>query len=218
MGKLNQEVENTAGCVAKSIVRVELYIMFQTDLDFRANLDGLGTFVDSRLVKRLGTSSVLYDFVAKEIDLGADWDAFQLIRLSAELPYFARRLDDGHMFEMPFKRLNRASWAMNAVNNVLLPAYMWIFSEIGIGNQHCISSYFRTSVFDMLKPGAYPVANWSSSDFTDGVRLLPRAETMAGNYGGSWAQWRFVLDGAKDYGDYVSSIVGELEREYGDEE
>lgn len=32
------------------ISRVELYLMFQTDMDFRVNLDGLESFIRSRLV------------------------------------------------------------------------------------------------------------------------------------------------------------------------
>ena len=73
--------DNSADYACGEINRVELYLMFQTDMDFRVNLDGLETFIRSRL----GDDSLIYDFRAEEISFG-DFDDEQFIKLSVELP------------------------------------------------------------------------------------------------------------------------------------
>lgn len=98
---------------------------------------------------------------------------------------------------------------------------MWIFAEIGIGNSHGVSSYFRIDVFDLVNyRAALPMSHWLKSSFSDGVRLLPRIETMSGNYEDSWAQFRFILKDAKDYGDarpYIESVIKELADKYSED-
>lgn len=195
------------------IDRVELYLMFQTDMDFRVNLDGLETFISSRL----GNDSLIYDFQAEEIHLG-DYDDEQFIRLSVELPFYVKDLADGCIPNSNCY-FHRDTWAEEAIEEILLPAYMWIFAEIGIGNSHGVSSYFRTDVFDLVNYRAVPpISHWLKSSFSDGVRLLPRIQTMSGNYYGSWAQFRFILKGARDYGyseEYVESVRLGLKEKYG---
>ena len=197
---------------ARDIERVELYLMFQTDMDFRVNLDGLETFISSHL----GNDSLIYDFQAEEIHLG-DYDDEQFIRLSVELPFFAKDIADG-LIPNSNCFYHRNLWAEEAIEEILLPAYMWIFAEIGIGNSHGVSSYFRTDVFDLVNyRAAPPMSHWLKSSFSDGVRRLPRIQTMSGNYYGSWAQFRFILRGARDFGyskDYVESVRVELGKKY----
>lgn len=201
----------TSDYAASSISTVELYLMFSTDMDFRVNLDGLETFIRSRL----GDDSLIYDFRAEEIPLG-DFDDEQFIKLSVELPIYTKDIADG-LIPNSNCFYHRNTWAEEAIEEVLLPAYMWIFAEIGIGNSHGVSSYFRTDVFDLVSyRAALPMSHWLKSSFSDGVRLSSRCETMSGNYENSWAQFRFILKDAKDYGDSkdVESIRLELENKY----
>ena len=205
-------MSETSDYAASSIRIVELYLMFSTDMDFRVNLDGLETFIRSRL----GDDSLIYNFRSEEIHLG-DYDDEQFIKLSVELPIYGKELADG-LIPNSNCFYHRNTWAEEAIEEVLLPAYMWIFAEIGIGNSHGVSSYFRTDVFDLVNyRAALPMSHWLKSSFSAGVRLLPRIETMSGNYEGSWAQFRFILKDAKDYGyskEYVESIRLELEEKY----
>ena len=197
---------NDSKYVAKDINRVELYLMFCTDGDFWVKPDGLKSFIDSRL----GDDILKFDFRVDKIPLG-DWDEKQLIRLSVERPRDIRGMK-GDRIPGTLCFYHPNVWAEEAMEQVLLPAYMWVFAEIGIGNSHGVSSYFRTNVFDMVRFGGVmvPISGWLKSGFTDGVRVLPRAETMSGNYDGSWAQFRFVLNDAKDNGDpagYVNEMI-----------
>ncbi len=208
----NTDIDNVE-YAAKDIIRVELYLMFSTDMDFSVNLDGLESFINSRF----GNDSLIYDFHAEEIPLEG-FDDEQFIKLSVELPFDVKDLTDGCVPNSNCY-FHRNTWAEEAIEEVLLPAYMWVFAEIGIGNSHGVSSYFRTNVFDMVRFGGrmVPISNWLKSKFKDGVRLLPRAETMSGNYDGSWAQFRFILRDAGDRGTskgYVTSIRAELEEKY----
>lgn len=204
--------DNSSDYACGEINRVELYLMFQTDMDFRVNLDGIETFIRSRL----GNDSLIYDFRAEEIHLG-DYEDEQFIKLSVELPIYAKDIADG-LIPNSNCFYHRNLWAEEAIEEVLLPAYMWIFAEIGIGNRHGVSSYFRTNVFDLVNyRAAIPMSHWLKSGFTDGVRLSSRCETMSGNYEGSWAQFRFILKDAKNYGDskpYIESVKEELEEKY----
>ena len=202
----------TSDYAASSISTVELYIMFHTDMDFRANLDGLESFIMSRL----GDDSLIYDFRAKEFSLGDFDDGLQLIRLSVELPHYVRNLKDGRVHESGVW-LRRAAWAAEAIEEVLLPAYVWLFAEIGVANSHGLSYYCGTQAFDDIWAGRISFGLWLKSGFTDGVKLLPRTEILSGNYEGSWAQFRFILDDAKDYGSpkqFVESIRKELDDQY----
>lgn len=201
--------------VAKDINRVELYLMFSTDGDFWVNSDGLKSFIDAHLSDDI----LKFDFRVDKIPLG-NWDERQLIRLSVECPQAIRGKED----HIPGTRCfyHPDTWAEEAIEQVLLPAYMWIFAEIGIGNSHEVSSYFRTNVFDLVNYRAEPqMSHWLKSSFSYGVRLLPRIETMSGNYDGSWAQFRFVLGDAKDNGDpksYIDLVIDELDREHEEQE
>ncbi len=203
---------DSSGYACGEISRVELYLMFQTDMDFRVNLDGLETFISSHL----GNDSLIYDFHAEEIPLG-NYDDEQFIKLSVELPIYGKELADG-LIPNSNCFYHRNTWAEEAIEEILLPAYIWIFAEIGIGNSHGVSSYFRTDVFDLVSyRAALPMSHWLKSSFSDGVRLLPRIQTMSGNYDGSWAQVRFILKDAKNYGDsnpYTESVKEELEEKY----
>lgn len=205
---MDKEQDYAAG----DINRVELYLMFSTDLDFGINLDGLESFIWSRL----GDDTLKYDFRASEILLG-DYDDKRFVKLSVEFPWWKNH--HPHLTKEQVREYFKdRSWAEDAVEQVLLPAYMWVFAEIGIANRHSLSKYFRLNPFNMLHDGTIvPIWNWLKSEFTDGVRLLPRIETMSGNYENSWAQFRFVLDGAKDYGDskeYIESVKDELKKKY----
>ena len=195
------------------IRRVELYLMFSTDLDFHVNLDGLETFIRSRL----GDDALIYDFRAEDIRIG-DYDDQQFIRLSVELPVYAHDIKEGSIPNSNSSFYPK-SWAEDVVQEVLLPAYMWIFAEIGIGNHHNLSSYITMSLFDHFDDGTLvPIGHWLKSSFSDGVRLLPRMDIMSGNYEDSWAQFRFIMNGARDCGyseDYVESVRMELEEKYG---
>ena len=155
--------DNSADYACGEINRVELYLMFQTDMDFRVNLDGLETFIRSRL----GDDSLIYVFRAEEIPFG-DFDDEQFIKLSVELPIYAHDIKEG---SIPNSNCfyHRNTWAEEAIEEVLLPAYMWIFAEIGIGNSHGVSSYFRTDVLDLANY-LHP-KGWTACKTTLGVGL-----------------------------------------------
>ena len=205
--------DNEEDYAASDIHLIELYLMFSTDLDFHVDLDGLETFIRSRL----GDDILIYDFRAEEIPICDFHDGLQFIKLSVELPIYAQDIKEG-----PIPNSNSffypKSWAEDAVQEVLLPAYMWIFAEIGIGNNHNLSSYITMSLFDHFDDGTLvPIGHWLKSSFSDGVRLLPRIDIMSGNYEDSWAQFRFIMKSARDYGysnDYVESIRLELDEKY----
>ena len=183
--------------------------MFSTDLDFRVNLDGLESFIRSRLTNSFNSR---YYFSAREIPLD-EYDNMQLIRLSVEFPWWMSDCDD--------EKTCTTRWAMAAIDEILLPAYMWIFAEIGIANPHGLSTYFRTNVFDLLHDDTMvPMPYWTISGFIDGVKLLPKSEMMSGNYGDGWAQFRFVLSDARNFGysnEYIDSLKRELNSESGED-
>ena len=185
--------------VTSKINEVQLYVMFQTDMDFGVDLDGLESFINNGLT----TYCVKYSFRAERIPLGEHEDNHRLVKLSVTYPWWTTETKMEH------------SWHEDAIEEVMLPAYMWLFAQIGIGNRHCLSGYYTRDPFIRVSEG------YSCVEIEDGVILCPKTDIMSGNYSGSWAQWRFVCDYAENYGDdkdFVSDIKLELARYYGDDE
>jgi len=196
----NENNNNSEDKAVKSIRAIQLYLFFDTDSDFRVNLDGLTSFIRSRLWK-YGTGSEL-SFHAVDIPF-EDGNYEQLIRLEVD------RWDT--------KDSDSALQVEDAVEQIFLPAYMWIFAEIGIGNSHGLSYYFNMKPFEeWLDPQFYRLIHtWKKEDFVNCERVLPRTLTMSGNYSNSWAQWRFILPdhpgaswGTKEF---ESRLIKELE-------
>lgn len=193
--------------VKDNIVGVELYVMFSTDTDFHVNLDGLEMFVRSRLYD----DAVIYYFSARKIPLD-DFEHLQLIKLSVQLPMAMWGGGDKYLFNNHLY-FDRGCWMQNAVKQILLPAYMWLFAEIGIANPHSLPKYYSSSPFDALDLYGQ-TSDKNSADYIDGVKTTPRHEIMSGNYKEGWAQFRFILQDARNFGgstEYEDAIRKELE-------
>lgn len=169
---------NNNKLAVKKIKAIQLYLMFFTDCDFRVNLDGLASFIRSRMCNCVNKDEL--SFRAVDITL-KDRDYQQLIRLE--------------VCRWGTEDPENLAWVEEAIDQIFLPAYMWIFAEIGIGNSHGLSYYFKMEPFiELFDEELYrPISTWKKSDFVNGEVVLPRILTMSGNYSGSWAQWRFVL-------------------------
>lgn len=187
--------------VVKKIKAIQLYLMFSTDGDFRVNLDGLTSFIRSRMYKYENKDKLT--FHAVDIPFN-DGNCQQLIRLEV----CRWSTEDPKNF----------TWAEDVIEQILLPAYMWIFAEIGIGNCHGLPYYFRMEPFtELFDPDIYrPIHLWRKKEFENGEAVLPRVLTMSGNYSGSWAQWRFVLSEHRgaSWGteEFEKKIIKELEK------
>ena len=184
--------------VQRAINQVQLYVMFQTDMDFGVNIDGLESFINSGLKDDCSK----YRFEVEHIPLGDHEDNHRLIKLSVSYPWW---------------RTNNKKdpwWHADAIEEVMLSAYMWLFARIGIGNRHNLSSYYTRDPFIEVSEG------YSCVEIEDGVIICPQTSIMSGNYSGSWAQWRFVCDYAENFGDdedFIKGIKTDLDAEYGED-
>ena len=206
---LDDDKTKTGEGKAQEVIRVELYLKFSNDLDFHVDLDGLTSFINSRL------DTEIYRFTAREFEL-KDIEAEQLVRLCVELPYDVRSSVHGNG-EYNGRYVNRETWARSAVETVLLPAYMWIFARFSIGNWHDLAKWnFTTAPFEMPALDAiYETKSPTSGEklFDHGVATTPRCQTMKGNYHDSWAQFRFTTEHkeAPGYLGFVNAIILEIE-------
>lgn len=185
--------------VESRIQEVQLYIMFQTDTDFGVDIDGLESFIN----QGLKSDCAKYRFHAEKIPLGKHDDNHRLVRFSVCYPWWITET----------KR--ECSWYKDAIEEVMLPAYMWLFARIGIGNRHNLSGYYTRDPFIEVSEG------YSCVEIEDGVIMCPQTNIMSGNYSGSWVQWRFVCDYAENNGDdkdFINGIKRDLAIYYGDDD
>lgn len=181
---------------------VVLRLSFATDGDFRISLDGLKSFIDSRM----GAKAPFYEFWCKE--LLTDKDTFdcerQVIQLEVGLPYEARKIEDTGNVEGSWLTLYRKCWMHDAIDEVLKPAYLWLFAEMSIANHHGLSSYL---MFEPFQPFDFVDGEYSTpriGQFKDGIMWTPKVPFMSGNYGDSWAQWELRMGDANcDYGEWA---------------
>jgi len=198
--EMNKNTKNKSDDSPFNDIRlIELYLMFYTDCDFRVDVDGLKTFINSRL----GLNSWSLDndlwFNVEDVPF-KNGGYLQLIRL--QLCRFSQKEQHGHF------------WITDAIEQIFFPAYMWIFAEMGVGNHHGLCSYYDARPFDLMDD--VKVHEWKKSDFDNGDFIMPRVSIMSGNYGDSWAQWRFSIptDNCPDWGTKeftTTKIIKEIE-------
>lgn len=192
---------------SRRICAVVMRLAFHTDGDFRICLDGLRTFVNSRL----DTDRLKFEFNAKELmaEETRDWE-HQVVELSVWLPPAACSVKDSDYVDgdQRYCYVDRGNWASEAIEQVIKPAFAWLFAEMAIGNHHDLTTYlnFRepfSLVDDSFDPRVLRVGM-----FTDGVCRTPPAGLMSGNYDG-WCDFDFALqpdDDSKDWGRLVKAM------------
>lgn len=184
------------------IYRIVLRLSFATDGDFRISLDGLKSFIDSRL----GIKAPFYEFWCKELlgDAGTFDCERQVIQLEVGLPYEATEIEDSGEVSGSWFTLYRKDWMRDAIDEVMKPAYLWLFAEMSIANHHGLSSYL---MFEPFQPfdfvdGEYAVPR--VGQFKDGIMWTPKVPFMSGNYGDSWVQWELRMGDADcDHKEWV---------------
>lgn len=174
------------------IYSVVLRLSFATDGDFRINLDGLKSFIDSRL----GCKAPFYEFSCRELltEETAGHER-QVIQLKVWLPYEGTKIEDTGKVSGSWIPLCRARWMHDAIDEVMKSAYLWLFAEMSIANRHGMSSYL---MFEPFQPFEFngECATPRVGQFKNGIVWTPKDPFMSGNYGDSWSQWELRMGDA----------------------
>lgn len=195
------------GLASKRICAVVMRLAFHTDGDFRISLDGLRTFVNSRL----DTDRLKFEFNAKELmaEETCDWER-QVVELTVWLPLAACSVKDrGYVDgDRRYCYVDRGNWANEAIEQVIKPAFTWLFAEMAIGNFHDLTGYLDYGEPFSLVEDEFDPRTLRLGHFKDGVCRTPPAGLMSGNYDG-WCDFDFAIqpdDDSQDWGKLVEAM------------